>query len=74
MQRVGAYELYRIYFISISDKDTVVFDTIKAYDWLRARVGSDTDVLVFAHSMGTAIASHALADIQARYENKPTTF
>ena len=44
----------------------MVFDTIQAYDWLRAKLGPDTEVLVFAHSMGTAIASHALADIQAR--------
>jgi len=48
------------------DQDSVVFDTIKAYDWLVAKLEPDTDILVFAHSMGTAISSHALADILAR--------
>ena len=51
------------------DEDTVVEDTLAAYDWLTNRLEVGTELLVFAHSMGTAIASHSLARIHKRNEN-----
>ena len=47
------------------DEDTVVEDTGLALAWLRTKVGLETRILVFGHSMGTAIASHALANMAA---------
>ena len=51
------------------DEDTVVEDTLAAYDWLINRLETGTELLVFAHSMGTAIASHSLAKLHQRNEN-----
>ena len=46
-------------------------DTIIAFKWLRSKYVSDNTtegfpILVFAHSLGTAIASHALAELSAQ--------
>ena len=46
-------------------------DTIIAFEWLKSKYDSDTTTegfptLVFAHSLGTAIASHALAELSAQ--------
>lgn len=43
------------------DEDTVVQDALVALDWLRNKVGDNTDIYVWAHSLGTGIACHALA-------------
>jgi len=43
------------------DEDTVVQDALVALDWLRNKVGEETDIFVWAHSLGTGIACHALA-------------
>eukprot|EP00092_Neocalanus_flemingeri_P047907 GFUD01054450.1.p1 GENE.GFUD01054450.1~~GFUD01054450.1.p1 ORF type:complete len:311 (+),score=71.16 GFUD01054450.1:185-1117(+) len=43
------------------DEDTVVQDALVALDWLRNKVGENFDIYVWAHSLGTGIASHALA-------------
>ena len=47
------------------DEDTVVEDASLALVWLRARVGREARILVLAHSLGTAIASRALANTEA---------
>ena len=47
------------------DEDTVVEDASLALAWLRARVGREARILVLAHSLGTAIASRALANTEA---------
>ena len=46
-------------------------DTIIAFKWLRSKYDFDNTtegfpILVFAHSLGTAIASHALAELSAQ--------
>lgn len=51
------------------DEDTVVEDAMAAYDWLTNRLETGTELMVFAHSMGTAIASHSLAKLHQRNEN-----
>ena len=48
-------------------------DTIIAYKWLKNKFKSEErpegyPILVFAHSLGTAIASHALAQLSAQSE------
>ena len=48
-------------------------DTIIAYKWLKNNFASEErlegyPILVFAHSLGTAIASHALAKLSAQAE------
>ena len=48
-------------------------DTIIAYKWLKNKYKSEErpegyPILVFAHSLGTAIASHALAQLSAQSE------
>lgn len=43
------------------DEDTVVQDALVALDWLRKKVGDKTEIFVWAHSLGTGIACHALA-------------
>merc|ERR1712106_211646 len=43
------------------DGDTVVQDALIGLDWLRNKVGDNTDIYVWAHSLGTGIACHALA-------------
>jgi len=43
------------------DEDTVVQDALVSLNWLREKVGENCDIYVWAHSLGTGIASHALA-------------
>jgi len=43
------------------DEDTVVQDALISLDWLRNKVGESCDIYVWAHSLGTGIANHALA-------------
>ena len=38
----------------------MVEDAVAGLDWLRRKVGAGADIYVFAHSMGTAVAAHAL--------------
>jgi len=43
------------------DEDTMVKDALVSLNWLREKVGENCDIYVWAHSLGTGIASHALA-------------
>ena len=43
------------------DEDTVVQDALIGLDWLRNKVGETANIWVWAHSLGTGIACHALA-------------
>jgi len=43
------------------DEDTVVQDAIAALDWLRKNLDEDCKIFVWGHSMGTGVASHAVA-------------
>ena len=47
------------------DESTVVSDTMLAYDWLRRRVGPAVEIIVFGHSLGAAVATHAVSKITA---------
>ena len=40
-------------------------------DWLLDKLGQKSEILVFAHSMGAAIASHALSVLAARNQPFP---
>jgi len=53
------------------DEDTVVQDALIALNWLRNKVGSKTDIYVWAHSLGTGIACHALAREVIQKGNNP---
>ena len=39
----------------------MVEDSLAGLSWLRRKVGSGVDIYVFAHSLGTAVAAHALS-------------
>merc|ERR1712215_440749 len=43
------------------DEDTMVKDALVSLNWLRKKVGENCDIYVWAHSLGTGIASNALA-------------
>ena len=43
------------------DEDTVVQDAREALTWLREKVGKSCKIFVWGHSMGTGVASHAVA-------------
>ena len=46
------------------DESSVVQDAILAFEWLRQKVGHEVDIIVFGHSMGAAIASHAVSKMK----------
>ena len=39
----------------------MVEDSLDGLSWLRGKVGPGVDIYVFAHSLGTAVAAHALS-------------
>ena len=39
----------------------MVEDGVRGLSWLRKKVGTGVDIYVFAHSLGTAVAAHALS-------------
>lgn len=43
-------------------EDTVVQDARVALEWLRNKVGDNSQIFVWGHSMGTGVASHAVAE------------
>lgn len=45
------------------DEDTVVQDARAALDWLKNKVGENCKIFVWGHSMGTGVASHAVAEV-----------
>ena len=46
--------------MSVSE-ESLLEDSLVGLSWLRERVGPQTDILVFAHSLGTALAARTMA-------------
>lgn len=44
------------------NEDTVVQDALAALDWIRGNIEENCKVFVWGHSMGTGVASHAVAE------------
>jgi len=45
------------------NETNVVIDAKAVYDWVKSRIGANTKLIVWGHSLGTAISTHLVADL-----------